>query len=227
MPFCTGCGVAIESGQKCENCIAQTVDVSPVAQFSQDSQGGMGNWLNEMFSTLKKLVSGHLDNEWVVDNSQASIWGAIATSLVLTGIVAILMAKITEQWYWFWFSEPKIFFLGLFGMAVFIVGLFGTLYIIFAIGKSKASPWDLLGLAAYAGLLFSLLLLLTFIGTKISNGVGFVVFICGLVSMVQIMNHGLNQLSDLSRSVTFYAVPIATAVILVLLYVYVGMWINW
>ena len=235
MPFCTGCGTTIETGTKCDDCMTKANAVPSTKQFSENLESGLGNWLNEMLSTLKNLLSGNLDRNWVMNNSLSSIWGAIGTAAVLTGIVAILLTKSVENLLGgfafglglVWFSAPKAFFLGLLGMAVIIGGLFGALYIIMAIGKSKASSWNLLGLTAYAGLLLSLALLIAFIGGKIIAQAGIVLLIIGFVVAVQIIYHGLEQLSDISRTSTFYAVPIAIAVSFLLFTVYISIWTNW
>lgn len=236
MPFCTSCGAEIETGTKCDACLVAVDTVSP-EQAPPSSQIGLGNWLNEMLVTFKNLLTGNPEEDWVMNNSQAAIWGAIVMAAVLMGIVVMLLASSTNRllhdlfgFYSFavpWFSAPKAFFLGFLGMAVLIVALFGTLYVIMAVSKSMATSWNLLGLAAYAGLFLAVVLLLALLGGKITGGLGLVLFIFGWVAHIQILNQGLNHISDINRSVTFYAVPLAIAVSLILLYIYIRIWINW
>lgn len=233
MPFCTGCGARIETGTRCETCLA-TIDTAFPEQASESAQMGLGNWLNEMLTTFKNLLSGNPKEDWVMNNSPASIWGAVVTAAVLMGIAIIILASSTNNFldnlFGFgipWFSAPKAFFLGFLAMAVLIGALFGALYVIMAVSKSMATSWNLLGLTAYAGLFLAVVLLVALLGAKISAGFGFILFIFGWAAQIQILNQGLNSVSDINRSITFFAVPTAIAVTLILLYVYIRIWICW
>lgn len=231
MPFCTGCGARIETGNKCGACAEAAAAVTPMNQASSGAQMGLGNWLNEMWMTFKSLLCGNAEDDWVMNNSREAIWGAGGTAAVIMGIVVMLVANSANSLMGFFsfgmFSAPKAFFLGLLGMAVLIGVLFGALYIIMAIGKSMASPWNLFGLAAYAGLFLGVVLMIGLIAAKITPWLGVILFILGWAAQVQILNQGLTRLSDIKRSTTFYAVPAAIAICVILLYVYLRIWISW
>jgi hypothetical protein len=231
MPFCTGCGARIETGNKCDACSGAAAPVTPMA-VSTETQMGLGNWLNEMWMTFKSLLSGNPEDDWVMNNSQSAIWGAGGTAAVLMGIVVMLVVNSANSMLDFFsfgmgmFSAPKAFFLGLLGMVVLIGVLFGALYIIMAIGKSMALSWNLFGLAAYAGLFLAVVLMVGLIASKISPWMGVILFILGWAAQVQILNQGLTHLSDIKRSTTFYAVPAAISISVILLYVYLRIWIR-
>lgn len=256
MPFCSSCGTPIESGEKCARCSGVQQQSQPDQQNQQYQQyqqyqqqyqpaygtapaagapSNMGIWINEMFSTFLKLLTGSYEQEWVFKNSQAAIWAAACLAAVLQATAAALAASdalgYMGQIYGgllggMGLSTVKTFFFGFFANVVSTFVIFGVLYLVLAVGRSNASPWNLLGVSAYGNLFMGLVMFLAYIFFKIHWVLGMLIILMGYVAYVQILSQGFRTVSDIGKSATFFGVPISIAVNLGMFYLYTQIWMG-